>query len=60
MYIPIQPSQEDVERVKEMVKKEQGKDLSNQEAHEASYNFLNFFSMLLYLDNKQKPNKLKE
>ncbi len=60
MYIPIQPSQEDVERVKEMVKKEQGKDLSNQEAHEASYNFLNFFNMLLYLDNKQKPNKLKE
>ena len=54
MYHPIQPLQEDVERMKGLVKKEQGKELSDQEAYEASSNFLNFFNMLLYLDNKQK------
>ena len=60
MYYPIQPTQKDVEGMRELVKREQGKELSAQEAYEASYNFLNFFNMLLYLDKKQKPNKLKE
>lgn len=40
--------------MKDFVRKKQGRELSDQEAFEASYNFLNFFNMLLYLDDKQK------
>lgn len=54
MYHPIQPLQKDAEWMKDWVSKEQGKELTDQEAHDAAYNFLNFFNMLLYLDKKQK------
>jgi hypothetical protein len=54
MYHPIQPPEGSIEWMKDWVKQEQGKELTDQEAHEAAYNYLNFFNMLLYLDNKQK------
>jgi hypothetical protein len=40
--------------MKEMVREKENRDLTDQEAYEASYNFLNLFNMLFYLDNKQK------
>ena len=57
MYHPIQPPEGSIEWMKEMVKKNEGRELSDQEAYEASYNFLNFFNMLIYLDKKQHPMK---
>ncbi len=57
MYPPIQPSEGSIEWMKEMVKKNEGRELTDQEAHEAAYNYLNFFNMLLYLDDKQKKKK---
>lgn len=57
MYHPIQPPEVSIEWMKEMVKKKEGRELSDQEAHEAAYNYLNFFNMLLYLDKKQKSSK---
>ena len=54
MYHPIQPPEGSIEWMKEMVKKNEGRELTDREAFEASYNFLNFFNMLLYLDDKQK------
>ena len=42
--------------MKEMVKKNEGRKLTDQEAHEAAYNYLNFFNMLLYLDYKHKKD----
>lgn len=56
MYHPIQPPEGSIKWMKEMVKKNEGRELTDQEAHEAAYNYLNFFNMLLYLDNKQKKN----
>ena len=56
MYHPIQPPEGSIEWMREMVKKNEGRELTDQEAHEAAYNYLNFFNMLLYLDNKQKKN----
>lgn len=46
--------------MKKMVKEKEGRDLTDQEAHEAAYNYLNFFNMLIYLDRKQKRNKLEQ
>lgn len=43
--------------MKKMVKEKEGRDLTDQEAYEASYNFLNLFNMLIYLDKKQHPMK---
>ena len=43
--------------MKKMVKEKEGRELTDQEAHEAACNYLNFFNMLLYLDNKQKKKK---
>ena len=60
MYHPIQPPEGSIEWMKEMVKKNEGRELTDQEAHEAAYNYLNFFNMLIYLDKKQKPNKPKQ
>lgn len=57
MYHPIQPPEGSIEWMKEMVKKNEGRELTDQEAHEAAYNYLNFFNMLLYLDKKQKSSK---
>lgn len=57
MYHPIQPPEGSIEWMKKMVKEKEGRDLTDQEAYEASYNFLNLFNMLLYLDNKQKKKK---
>lgn len=57
MYHPIQPLEKDVEWMRDWVKREQGKELSGQEAFQASYDFLNFFNFLLYLDNKQKSSE---
>ncbi len=60
MYHPIQPPEGSIEWMKEMVKKNEGRELTDQEAYEVAYNYLNFFNMLIYLDKKQKPNKPKE
>ncbi len=60
MYYPIQPSEGSIEWMKKMVKEKEGRDLTDQEAHEASYNYLNFFNMLLYLDKKQKKSIIKK
>ena len=57
MYHPIQPPEGSIEWIKGMVKKNEGRELTDQEAHEAAYNYLNFFNMLLYLDKKQKSSK---
>lgn len=57
MYHPIQPPEGSIEWMKEMVKKNEGRELTDQEAHEAAYNYLNFFNMLIYLDKKQHPMK---
>lgn len=56
MYHPIQPPEGSIEWMKEMVKKNEGRKLTDQEAHEAAYNYLNFFNMLLYLDYKHKKD----
>ena len=53
MYHPIQPPEGSIEWMKEMVKKNEGRELTDQEAHEAAYNYLNFFNMLIYLDKKK-------
>jgi len=60
MYHPIQPPEGSIEWMKEMVKKKEGRELSDQEAHEAAYNYLNFFNMLLYSDKKQKSSKYQK
>jgi hypothetical protein len=60
MYHPIQPPEGSIEWMKEMVKKNEGRELTDQEAHEAAYNYLNFFNMLLYLDKKQKKSIIKK
>ena len=57
MYHPIQPPEGSIEWMKEMVKKNEGRELTDQEAHEAAYNYLNFFNMLIYLDKQQKSSK---
>lgn len=56
MYHPIQPSEGTIEWMKDWVKQEQEKELTDQEAHEAAYNYLNFFNMLLYLDRKNRES----
>lgn len=56
MYHPIQPPEGSIEWMKEMVKKNEGRELTDQEAHEAAYNYLNFFNMLLYLDRKNRES----
>jgi len=56
MYYPIQPPEGSIEWMKKMVKEKEGRDLTDQEAYEASSNFLNLFNMLFYLDNKQKKD----
>jgi len=58
MYHPIQPPEGSIDWMKEMVKKNEGRELTDQEAHEAAYNYLNFFNILLYLDKKQKQQTI--
>lgn len=55
-YNPITPTKESIAELREMLEEKSGKKLTDQEAFEAAYNYLNFFNMLLYLDNKQKGN----
>jgi len=40
--------------MKRMVKKNEGRELTDQEAHEAAYNYLNFFNMLHYLYRRRQ------
>jgi len=54
MYHPIQPPEGSVEWMKRMVKKNEGRELTDQEAHEAAYNYLNFFNMLHYLYRRRQ------
>ena len=56
MYNPITPTKESIAELREMLEEKSGKKLTDQEAFEAAYNYLNFFNMLLYLDNKQQQD----
>lgn len=56
MYNPITPTKESIAELREMLEKKSGKKLTDQEAFEAAYNYLNFFNMLMYLDDKQRQN----
>lgn len=53
-YTPITPTKESIEELMGMIEEKSGKKLTYQEAFEAAYNYLNFFNMLMYLDNKQR------
>lgn len=55
-YIPITPTKESIEEFRAIFEEKSGKKLTDQEAFEAAYNYLNFFNMLMYLDHKQKQD----
>lgn len=50
---------ESVKKFKEIYKSEYGKEISDQEAWESAHNLVNFFELLMTVDNRQK-NKEKE
>jgi len=50
-------SPETVEKFKKMFKEEYGVEYSDEEAWEATHNFLGFFDLLLKLDRKQQKNE---
>lgn len=56
MYNPITPAKESIAELREMLEEKSGRKLTDQEAFEAAYNYLNFFNMLMYLDNKQRQD----
>jgi hypothetical protein len=52
----IEPSDDFVLYIKKLEKEKTGKDLSQQEAWEASSNLIGFFDLLLKVDRRNKKN----
>lgn len=52
--VPIAPTKESTEELRGMLEEKSEKKLTDQEAFEAAYNYLNFFNMLVYLDSKKR------
>ena len=53
-FYPIYPSKESVEEFKEIFQKEYGQKLTDEEASESAYSLLNFFKLLLEVDDRNK------
>ncbi len=53
-FNPIYPSKENVEEFKEIFQKEYGRKLTDEEANESAYSLLNFFKLLLEVDERNK------
>jgi hypothetical protein len=59
-FYPIQPSPKSIAEFKQIFGKHYNKPISDEEASEGAYNLLNFFKLLLEVDQRlksQKPNK---
>ncbi len=55
----MQISEETIKDFQEMFKKDYGEKLSKQEAFDAAYNLLGFFSLLLEVDMRNNPERYK-
>ena len=55
----VEPSDDFVKHIQEMMKEKSGKDVSFEEAWEGAYNLLGFFDLLLKIDRRIGKNNKK-
>ena len=55
----MQISGEIIKRFQEIFEKDYGRKLNKKEAHEAAYNLLGFFDLLLKIDRRVNPQRYK-
>lgn len=54
MYYPIQPSKESIEELRKIIVEDYEREPTEQESFDIAYNVLNYFNLLLHMDNEQK------
>lgn len=55
----IEPSDDFVKHIQEIMKEKSGKDISHEEAWDGAYNLLGFFNLLLKIDRRIEKNNKK-